>query len=419
MTRGNTLWLGAGLLLLGFVVGRLVGPPAIEFPAVDEARDAGAMESAVRSALVEPRAFPRAIALIRLFEGLTQENVVGAARAVAARAGREDPVDLQLFLTAWVHLDPLAVVREVESWPIRSRRAIGMATVMREWAASGRQLEAADYFQTITDPDARAMAAGPLVRGWALAGTDQEALGIARRLWKSEEQLDVVDGFVRGVLHTEGPEGAIGIARAVVPTGHGDFERRLAQVTLNLAGREDPVAAAGLYDELARGAAADLLEGSLARLAGSWCNDDPQAALEWLISQADSPERSGALSKTMGTWAIRDFDTAWAWFAKRRDSEDGDAALDATDSKLLAGLLRRMARMRPVEASRWVTRLREASDRDGLMMRVAYFWSTIDSASALRWIDALALPAEQRDRVRQAAERGRQRMNGGPKNGSS
>ncbi|MEE8166552.1 MAG: hypothetical protein V3T64_13365 [Myxococcota bacterium] len=413
MARGIIWLLGAGLLLLGFVVGRMVGPPAIVFPAVDEARDAVAMENAVRSALVEPRAFSRASTLIRLFEGLTQENVVGASRAVTARAAREDPVDLLLFLTAWVHLDPLAAVREVESWPIQSRREIGIKTAIREWAASGRQLEAADYFQTITDPDLRAAAAGPLVRGWALGGTAREALGLAQRLWNSEAQLDVVDGFVRGVLHSGGPEAAIGIAGTVAAKADGDFEQRLARVTLSLTGLEDPVAAAGLYDELTRMGPTEWLSGSLARLAESWGNDDPQAALEWLLTRADSAERSGALGKTMGRWAIRDFDTAWAWFAIRRGAAQGDAALGATDSTLLAGLLRRMARIRPVEASRWVTRLRDASDRDGLMLRVAFFWSSFDPVSALQWIDGLTLPAEQRDRLRQAVEGGRQQTRAG------
>ena len=192
-------------------------------------------------------------------------------------------------------------------------------------------------------------------------------------------------------------------------TGHGDFEQRLAKVTLNLAGREDPVAAAGLYDELARKVAADWLEGSLARLAGSWGNDDPQAALEWLTSQPDSPERSGALGKTIGTWAIRDFDAASAWFAKGRGSADDDAALGATDSTILAGLLRRMARVRPAEASRWVARVRDTSDRDGLMTRIAYYWSALDPVSASQWIEGLELPAEQRGRMRQAAERGRRK----------
>ena len=114
------------------------------------------MEQEVAEALREVRAFPRTSRLIRLFEELTTENVAGAARAVGARTGAYDPVDLQLFLTAWAHLDPLAALREIQSWPIQARRNVGLRTVIREWAASGLTLEAGSFYDTLTDAEERA-----------------------------------------------------------------------------------------------------------------------------------------------------------------------------------------------------------------------------------------------------------------------
>jgi hypothetical protein len=410
MGRGLIGLTGVALLLLGFFLGRSQGPTPIEFPAADQARSSVEMERAVEEALLAPQAFPRARRLIRLFEGLSPENVEGAARAVTSRAARWDPVDLQLFLTAWVHLDPLAAVLEVQSWPVQSRREIGMNTLIREWAASGRKLEAVNFVQTLQDPQLYNLAVGPLVRGWALSGDVDGALDVARRLWDAEERRDVVDGFVRGVLHVSGPAETLEIAKQVAPRTGGDFEKRIARVTLNLVAREDPAAAARTYSEFVAEGPAEWLDGMLEVIAALWRNRDPQAALEWLmsLSEISGPEHSKALTKTIGTWANRDFAAAWSWLERERGALEGSGELAPTDSALVAGLVRRMARTRPVEAARWALRLRPESDREKMLTRVAHFWSRQDHAAASRWIDGLELSPDVRSRILQAAERGRQ-----------
>lgn len=418
-------------MLAGVLIGRSIGPPPVAFPEPDEARDADAVRASVDEALDEPRAFPRAGRLIRIFEGLTPANAKGAAESISARSGRWDPVDLQLFLSAWALVDPLAAVREVESWPIRSRREIGLTIAMREWAASGGGIDAAAYFQSIRDPDTRAMAAGPLVRGWALSGDVQGALTLAHRLWHGQGQLDVVDGFVRGALLARGAEDVLALARAVEPNRRGAFEQRLARVALNLAGREDPQAAARLYAALLResvssedaveggeeaGAGAERgawLGGMLDRVAGLWRNQDARAALVWILTEtADAPqaERLRALSETMSTWALRDPDAAVAWFETERGALDATGALDPVDSALVAGLVRARSRAQPAQAGRWAARIGEGVegvDRLALMARVARLWARQDPEATLAWLEDLPrLDERQRARLRRAAERG-------------
>ncbi len=409
---GRVGWIvAAALALVGFYVGRSLGPAPIEFPEVDAGRSAEEMESEVARALREPRAFPRASALIRLFEGLTAENVPGAARAVSSRAAEYDPVDLQMFLTAWTHLDAPSAMREVQSWPIRSRRELGIRIVMREWAASGQTLEAGNYFDTLTDPDQRTVAAAPLVRGWALSGDGAGALALARRFWENEDRRDVVDGLMRGALHSQGPKGVIELARQVDPASGGPFARSVAHTALSLAGREDAEAAAAYYDELVTGTPPPWLAGELVRIAGLLRNTSPERALEWVMPKATGPERTQALTETTGTWAKRDFEAAWAWFEAHREpsAAEGGGDLSETDSALLTGLVRRMARIRPQEASTWATRLRSEADRVEMLRRVAYFWSASDPRAADAWIAGLALPDAERARIREAADWGRSR----------
>jgi hypothetical protein len=392
--------MGVGLLVAGYFLGRSLGPPPVEFPDRNQIRSAAEMELAVDEALRIPRAFARTVTLVRLFEGLSADNVEGASRAVSSRSGRWDPIDLQLFLTAWVNLDPLAAMRAVEKWPIRSRRELGIKITIREWAASGGWLEAVDYLQTSLDPAARGIAAGPLVRGWALGGDFEGALGLARRLWASEDRVDVVDGYVRGVLHVGGPEGALEIARQIDPNGQGEFEQRLARVTLDLTVREDPAAAARLYDLFVAEGTPEWLGGTLDRLVGIWRNDDSKAVLLWLIGLERSATSDAAIKRTVAEWGINDFNSAWSWFEAEHGPYDPEGLLRPTDSLLLSGLLPKMARTRPVEASDWVTRLQPGYDRDAMLRRITRFWSREDPAAASRWIEELTLPPAERHQLR-------------------
>ena len=397
--------MGVGLLVAGYFLGRTIGPPPLEFPDRGEIRSAAEMEFAVDAALRMPRAFARTVTLVRLFEGLNAENVEGASRAVSGRAGRWDPIDLQLFLTAWVNLDPRAAMQEVESWPIRSRRELGVKITMREWAASGAWLEAVDYLQTSLDPSARGVGAGPLVRGWALGGDFEGALNLAQRLWQSEDRVDVVDGYVRGVLHVGGPEAALDIAGRVDRKTESEFEQRLVRVTLDLVVREDPTAAAHVYDEFVAEGTPEWLSGMLPRLAGIWRNKDSKAALTWLLGLERSKTGDEVITRTMADWGIRDFGEAWGWFEAEHGSYDSEGLLSSTDCLLLSGLLPKMARTRPAQASDWVMRLQPGSDREGMLKRVARFWAREDSEAVGRWIEGLSVSSADRDQLREITQK--------------
>lgn len=408
MVRSNW-WITAGAALVAFYLGTALRSDRVVFPDPEEARTSDELEADVARALSEPRAFARASSLIRLFEGLTKENVAGAARAVNARAGENDPVDLQMFLSAWAHLDPAAAMGEVQSWPIRSRREAGLRIVMREWAASGDTLAAGNFYETLTDAGQRNLLAGPLVRGWALSGDGPGALSLAVRFFETQARQDVVDSLVQGFLHARGPDAAIELARTLGPEAGDEFAQRVIRTTLDLAGREDPEAAAAYYDALVATAPPEpWLAPTLVQLAGLIRNTNPEAALEWLLPKAEGPERSRALMETMGTWAKRDFDAAWQWFESTGEAtKDPKATLSPTESTLLAGLVRRLARLRPQEAATWAVRLRPGPDRIEMLRRVAYFWSATDSAGADEWIATLDLRPDDLNAIREAATWGR------------
>ena len=401
MERKSLLMIGAACLLIGFAVGRSFGSREVEFPEVDQARTAAEMEGAVLDALAEPLASVRASSLARLFEGMTAENAPGAARAVESRAGRWDPVDMQIFLASWVRVDPEAALARVSEWPIQSRREMGLSIGVREWAAGGGWLNAVEYVQTAADPEVRAITLGPLVRGWALSGDVLGAKKQARRIYDLEANPAVVDGLVRGVLHVDGPEGVVALIHDLEGVETDEFDQRVARVGLDLVAREDPRLAGDMFATLSMNGVPSWLEPSVPRIAQIWSNQDPQAATVWLMAVPQSEARDEALARTVADWGIRDFEQVRTWVDQQlvRSPAAPDGVLAAPESILVFGLIPRLSRVDPRAAASWAERLPPGPTRVPMLQRVGRRWLKEDRSEALAWIDGLELTPRARELI--------------------
>jgi hypothetical protein len=403
----KTLLVAVSSALLGFFVGRSFAPPALVFPDPSVGRGAAEMQAEVLRALDEPRGFPRASILIRLFEGLTPANVGGAASAFELRATHHDPTDLQLFLTAWAHIDGGSAMQAVRSWEPRSRSDLGIRIVMREWAASGAKIEAAGFFQTLNDPEIRRIAAGPLVRGWVLAGDLEGARGIAAQLWSLEPPIDVSEAVVRGVLQARGADGVLAMVDELpdLTLEEAGFDRRVAQVSLSLAGLEKPEEAALRYAEFEAQGDGDTswLGGALKHIATPWIRSDAPAALDWLTQRRASEERDRALMDGMRVYALSDLEGAKARVSTPAPADDAHAR--EVEQLLLDPLLRRWARVDPEAAAGSLARVTNPAQRANLASRIAFFWAPKDRAAAEAWLASQDLTPEQRQEAQQAIER--------------
>ncbi|MFP8871259.1 MAG: hypothetical protein VCB43_07440 [Myxococcota bacterium] len=383
------------LIGCGFLAGLGVGFAALHMPNSESHRDQAAMKQSVAAALEIPSAFKRADLLYQTFSVLDAENVRGAEQAMRASAESLNAVDLQVFLSAWTEIDGLAAMSAASAWPSEAGRKVGMRIVMREWAASGHAIEAGDYYHTVQNVDAKSMLAGPLARGWALSGDVDGAQFRVRLMWEQGEPPNTVDGFVRGALHAEGAEALIERVVSLDPDQGGEFEQRLTRVALNLAARENPLAASQAYADLEKSLTSDWLHGALLNIARPWSETEPAAALEWLISRTPSPERTLALKEIIRGWAIVDLGAAWQWWSTRTDWPQALPGEEPSRSIVLTALLRRMAKVQPHEAARWVHEVEKAGPRQTLLLRIAHFWALRDATEAKNWIGDLTLPDDQ------------------------
>ena len=408
MTRGVAIAIAG--MLIGFALGRVLGTETVELPDPDRVRSAAEMETAVEEVLAHPLASVRAMALARLFEGMTPENAPGAARAVSGRAGRWDPIDLQIFLASWVRIAPRAALEEIKRWPIQTRRELGLRIAIREWAAGGGWLDAVEYVQSALDPELREVTVGPLVRGWALSGDFRGAERQARRLYEAADRADVIDGLVRGILHVGGPEAVLRVARdRPLEAMEDPFDRRLARVSLDLVVREDPAAAAAYFASLSEDGTPGWLLPMIPRMAEIWRNQDSVAALAWLLSLESDPGRDEAVGRTMADWAIRDLDAAVEWLDAHLAGlglEEGEQLVQP-HSLLVVGVLPKLSRVRSAAAAERVVLLPDGPGRLALMRRVARQWSIDDPAAADAWVSQLDVTEAQRAQLRAAmADRG-------------
>lgn len=396
-TRPAVTWgQRVGLLVVGVLLGFWLGEwrGSSDEPLV--VRSASEMEDGMRMALREVGAFDRAHAVGRVLRSLDGENVAGAARAVRLGAEYLDPIVAQLFLSAWAGLDPLAAMEEARSWPSAAPRELGMRTVAREWAASGRYLSAANYYQSLDDAETRSTLLAPLLRGWAQSGDVDGALARARVAWESLDQPKAaVDGFARGTLALLGPEAMADRISELEETGGDAFERRLVLSSIGLIANERPEQAARLYAHFAGASPPVWLEGGLELIASPWSVRDPRAAIDWLLEQADRPQRTVALKNTMRAWTLQDLDAAWGWWQEQVSQADArGVAQPALRSILLAPALRTLARVRPVEAAEWVEQVGQPANRQVLVLRVAHFWAQLDVKAASDWVHGLDLAPE-------------------------
>lgn len=407
MKGSNSFLAGAACLLLGFFVGRTFAPPALVFPDPSQARTRNEMEAAVLRALEEPRAFPRASSLIRLFEGLTPTNVSGAASVFESRATHQDPADLQLFLTAWAHIDGGSAMQAVRAWKPRTRSDLGIRIVMREWAASGAKIEAAGFFQTLNDPEIRRVASGPLVRGWAMAGDSEGARDIALQMWALEPRVDVSEALVRGVLQVGGVDGLLSLIDGLpdLSTAGAGFDRRIAQSSIALAALERPAETAARYAALEEKGDVSWLGDSVKRISKSWLRSDAPAALDWLAQRNSSSSRNQMLMDGMRIYARDRFDEAKALLEEPADSTNPDAL--EVEQFLLDSLLRHWARVDPEAAAEWLPRVTNPVQRAILTSRIVLFWGPKDPAAASAWLAAQELTPEQREEAEQALKGGR------------
>src|SRR4030095_4427821 len=100
------------------------------------------------------------------------------------------------------------------------------------------------------------------------------------------------------------------------------LQGRIAQA---LVMRGDPAEAIRLLDRMGPAANSKMIND----VAAAWARRDPQAAADWAIAQEPGPRQSAALAKVVGTWANDDKPTVENWLSQFPPGEARDRSVKA------------------------------------------------------------------------------------------
>jgi len=106
------------------------------------------------------------------------------------------------------------------------------------------------------------------------------------------------------IVWREGLEGLIQRAETLPESASADLSEKVLRGVAAIGGRLDPIRTSrfvGKHAESAQAGPGNIL----ASIVGAWGDDDPVAALEWLIAQPDSQARRAATRIAFGPWVFR------------------------------------------------------------------------------------------------------------------
>jgi hypothetical protein len=137
----------------------------------------------------------------------------------------------------------------------------------------------------------------------------------------------------------------------------------------------------------------DRQEKAIAGLARSWANADPQAAIQWALSQPNSANRDAALNASAKAWASSDIREAAAWINGQPVGANRDIAT--------RGLVEGIAYSQPESAWTWALSIQTPAQKIGALQSAYTELRKKDFAMAEQFLQNANLPPDDAKTVRQ------------------
>jgi hypothetical protein len=342
-SRGLAL-LGAALLCaasfaLGLRVASLATPEVAEF-------ERSLLQ--IREALFSHDRVSQAVALAPTLLEMGPDSVdaVAGVFETSFAEGGGGGLPLELLVGRLAALDPLQARERILTWP-DDRKGEALPILVGAWAQSDPGT-AIEVLNEIIDPEIRGNAFTALVEGWADSGD----AGVWRYLAGLPAGMERERGTVVVVqqqMALGGPDAAIRrIEQLPQEPPMNAFKAQALRTAVGVLARSDPARAAALVE-----AHRDDPKGGhlMRRVAVNWVTQDGPAALTWLRTQPQTPQRDRVMREAYRRWVIRDRDAAVVWM----DDQSDQAGLQSIFDMYATAL----ARSDPPAAIAWVRHIED------------------------------------------------------------
>ena len=121
-------------------------------------------------------------------------------------------------------------------------------------------------------------------------------------------------------------------------------------------------------------------------LVSTWTSTDPEAAVNWLDSFAETNSQPEVVASVIKAWSQPEPSVVARWLANLPAGTASEGMINA----FLEGVLAKY----PDYAAQWTQSVSDETKRQKYQTQVARQWMKTDAAAALKWIDSLALPDE-------------------------
>jgi uncharacterized protein YbaA (DUF1428 family) len=265
---------------------------------------------------------------------------------------------------------------------------MGVGVVAREWAEHGNALDAMQRLRELGEWKTRDPAFAELVNGWVSSGDIEGVTEFVSSLPDSDGRDMLLASMMKPILLEHGTDGIIRWADAVAVDAPGKFKKTAFRKALRQVSNRDPVRAAAWYEQQEH---EDYAKVMMAIVAAEWVEQDPEAAIAWVLARPPATERDQALERLMNRWVNIDTDAATAWMQQ--------ANLDSERSPMVEPYIRGLAATDPAGASAWVNRIPDQNRRERSILIVASAWQSRDPAGAESWLSTLDLSEQARAKI--------------------
>lgn len=299
MKRPVAIGVGMAMLALGSLgLGYYANVDQVSRPSTTKGGDA--IYAATLEAIREPSLRRRGALLAASFASATGPEVDAITRALEQTDSGLGlrAMARELLAELWSRHDPAGGLERVSAWrPVRMRRFV--PALMNAWARRDGSAARA-HLATLEGDKLRAQA------------ERSTALGLfAARGEKAFEQYWAEWPFGQAVLRDvlaetalrDGFEALVERVEQLPDSAPSDFRAQAIRAVAALGGRIDPERTA-LFVAAHADDSLEELRNLLAPFVDAWCQVDPRAALEWVMTRPSGHRRSSALRVGYRSWAL-------------------------------------------------------------------------------------------------------------------
>ncbi len=301
MMRGPGIGLVAVLLIAVAFVAGYVRAGGDRFAGAHAwSSESGSAYDATYAALRATPLDERAVLLARHFERADRSDLEAITRAYESTHIGTGPgmVEATLLGEIWARHDPAGAIERTATWRTFWIRQM-LSPLMRAWARFDLEAARANAASLETEKD-RLLAESSIALGRYEAGGDAGWDDYVRDWPYGEDRLVEI---LMLVVQDEGLPGLFDRIEALPPEAPDALRARLLRQTAGLGGRLDPVPTSDFVEAHA-GDEVEGLRNLMSPFVDAWAQSDPRAALEWLLSQPFSGQRTAATRVAFRPWMV-------------------------------------------------------------------------------------------------------------------